>query len=63
MAKLHLQELVNTITYSELPLQWQYFNTSEFSLDKKLFDFQQQALKSIIKSLYQYYIGFGANKY
>ncbi len=63
MTKLYLQELVNTVNYSELPLQWRYFSTSDFSRDKELFDFQQRAIESILKTLYKYYIGFGSSKY
>lgn len=62
MAKLHLQELINTVDYNNLPIEWKNFNTGDFSRDKTLFDFQQSAVQAIIKTLYQFYIGATSDK-
>ena len=62
MAKLHLQELINTVDYNNLPIEWKNFNTGDFSRDKTLFDFQQGAVQAIIKTLYQFYIGATSDK-
>lgn len=62
MVKLHLQELVNTIIYNNLPIEWQNFNMGDFSRDKTLFDFQQSAVQAIIKTLYKFYSDISGDK-
>ena len=52
---LHLEEIVNNVEYDTLPADWQFSNIKNFSRNKQLFDFQQDALKNAIKALYKFY--------
>jgi superfamily II DNA or RNA helicase len=54
--KLYLQNNVKNISFEDLPLKWQDFNLKRFSLEKTLFDFQENALKNALKALYRFYI-------
>ncbi len=55
MAKLYLQNIVDDISSEDLPIKWQGFNVIQFSRDKTLFDFQQNALKNALKALHLYF--------
>jgi hypothetical protein len=59
MSKLYLQNIlqniVDDIFFENLPATWQNFDFSQFSKDKTLFDFQQNALKNALKALYLYF--------
>ena len=50
-----LQSIVEDINFYDLPSNWNILDTVSFSRDKKLWDFQQEALKNAIKVLYLYY--------
>lgn len=40
--KLYLQNIINDISFENLPAKWQEFDFTRFSKDKTLFDFQQK---------------------
>jgi superfamily II DNA or RNA helicase len=62
MSKLYLQNIVDDISFDNLPAKWQGFDFSRFSKDKTLFDFQQEALKNALRGLYLYFKDKNANK-
>ena len=53
--KLYLQDIVDDISFENLPAKWQGFDFSRFSKDKTLFDFQQQGLQNALKGLWFYF--------
>jgi superfamily II DNA or RNA helicase len=55
MSKLYLQNIIDDISFENLPAKWQGFDLNRFSKDKTLFDFQQNALKNALKALWLYY--------
>ncbi|MCA1931981.1 MAG: DEAD/DEAH box helicase family protein [Calditerrivibrio sp.] len=60
--KLYLQNIIETIQFENLPQEWQQFNFVRFSKNKKLYDYQQQALKNALKALYKYFVDCQADK-
>ena len=44
MSKLYLQNIIDDISFENLPAKWQGSDFARFSRDKTLFDFQKQAL-------------------
>ncbi|MEM4137775.1 MAG: DEAD/DEAH box helicase family protein [Candidatus Anstonellaceae archaeon] len=58
----YLREIVENINFEELPPQWNQFDLVKFSHKKKLFEFQQQALKNCLKALYFYFKQKNSNK-
>ncbi|MGE3062221.1 MAG: DEAD/DEAH box helicase family protein [bacterium] len=57
MSKLYLQDIVKDISLENLPAKWQGFDFEQFSKDKTLFDFQQDALKNALRGLWLYFKG------
>jgi len=55
MFKLYLQNIVNDISFESLPAKWQRFDFTRFSKDKTLFDFQEDALRNVLKGLWLYF--------
>jgi len=53
--KLFLQDIANTKQFIDLPPEWIDFDFVKFSNKKKLFDYQQGALKNALKILHLYY--------
>ena len=53
--KLYLQNIVEDISFENLPIQWQGFDFVRFSKDKTLFDFQQNALKNALRGLWLFF--------
>ena len=53
--RLYLQNIVEEISFENLPEKWQGFDFTRFSKDKTLFDFQRQALQNALKGLWLYY--------
>ena len=49
--KLYLQNIIDDISFEALPITWQGFDFERFSKDKTLFDFQQDALKNVLRGL------------
>jgi len=62
MSKLYLQNIVDDISFENLPEKWQGFDFSRFSKDKALFDFQKQGLQNALKALWLYFIDQKADK-
>jgi len=62
MNKLYLQNIVEDISFENLPAKWQGFDFGRFSKDKTLFDFQQNALKNSLKALYLFFKDKKADK-
>jgi len=60
--RLYLQNIVDDISFENLPAKWQGFDFSRFSKDKTLFDFQQNALKNALKALNLYFKDKNADK-
>jgi len=60
--KLYLQNIVEDISFENLPAKWQGFDFSRFSKDKTLFDFQKQGLQNALKVLWLYFKDREANK-
>ena len=55
MSKLILKTLIDEISFESLPANWQSFDLKRFSKEKQLWDFQEEALKQVIKILWRYY--------
>jgi len=55
MSKLYLQNIIDDISFENLPAKWQEFDFSRFSKDKTLFDFQKQGLQNALKGLWLYF--------
>jgi len=55
MSRLFLQNIVDDISFDNLPIKWQGFDFGRFSRDKTLFDFQKQGLQNVLKALWLYY--------
>jgi superfamily II DNA or RNA helicase len=55
MSKLYLQNIVDNISFENLPLNWQGFDLNRFSRDKTLFEFQKQGLQNALKGLWLYF--------
>lgn len=58
MGEIILQSMINDINYSNLPYNWNSFDIETFTDTKKLWDFQQEAVKNAIKVLWKYYEDF-----
>jgi superfamily II DNA or RNA helicase len=55
MSKLYLQNIIDDISFENLPAKWQGFDFTRFSKDKTLFDFQKQGLQNALKGLWLYF--------
>ncbi len=55
MSRLYLQDIVENISFENLPAKWQGFDFARFSKDKTLFDFQQDALKNALRGLWLFF--------
>lgn len=53
--KLYLQNIVDSISFENLPTKWHGFDFVRFSKDKTLFDFQKQGLQNALKGLWLYF--------
>lgn len=53
--KLILSDIINEIKYEDLPDEWTFYTLSSFSDSKSLFDYQSEALKSVIKTMFLYF--------
>ncbi len=52
---LILQNIAEKISFNSLPVSWRNFDLEKFSKEKKLYDFQQEALKNALIILWKYY--------
>ena len=59
MARVYLQHMVEDIPDSSLPQAWVDHDLAFFSSAKRLYDYQQQALRNALKALCKYYEDFG----
>jgi type III restriction enzyme len=57
MMHTHLQHMVEDIPDSMLPQAWVDHDLEFFSHAKRLYDYQQQALRNALKALWKYYWG------
>jgi len=55
MAKELLQEMVEAISFDDLPPAWNSFDLESFSRDKRLWREQQDALRHALRALQRYY--------
>ena len=55
MNNLYLQNIVQDISEDTLPAEWLDVDLAMFSENKRLFDFQQNALTNALKALYLFY--------
>ncbi|MEM3408165.1 MAG: DEAD/DEAH box helicase family protein [Candidatus Micrarchaeia archaeon] len=60
--QLYLQNIVDDISFENLPEKWHMFDFVHFSKDKTLFDFQKRALENALKGLWIYFIDKKADK-
>lgn len=58
MGDIILQSMINDINYSTLPYSWNSFDIESFTDTKRLWGFQQEAVKNAIKVLWKYYEDF-----
>ncbi|MEW6410165.1 MAG: DEAD/DEAH box helicase family protein, partial [Nitrospirota bacterium] len=58
MITVFLQDILDDISSSNLPYNWNSFNLKTFSRNKTLWDFQQKAVENAIKVLWKYYEDF-----
>ncbi len=55
MVSTFLQDIIEDISLSILPYNWNSFELESFSKNKHLWDFQQKAVENAIKLLWKYY--------
>ena len=55
MSKLILQNIADDISFDSLPIFWRESDLKNFSKEKTLYDFQQEALKNALTILWKYY--------
>ena len=53
-----LQDMINDFPFEDLPANWNSFDLEGFSKNKKLWDYQQEALKNALKVLWKYFEDF-----
>jgi len=58
MVTVFLQDILNDISSSNLPYNWNSFDFKTFSRNKTLWDFQQKAVENALKVLWKYYEDF-----
>jgi hypothetical protein len=55
MVRVFLQDMADDIRIDALPSSWTSFDLESFSLSKKLWDYQQEAVENALKVLWKYY--------
>jgi len=58
MVRVLLQKIIEDLRYEDLPANWGSFDFESFSKSKKLWDYQQEAVKDAIKVLWKYFEDF-----
>jgi len=58
MPRIFLQDMIEDFKVEDLPPAWNTFDWERFSKDKRLWDYQQNALKNAIKVLWKYFEDF-----
>lgn len=56
--KVFLQDMIDDFRFEDLPANWNSFDLENFSKNKKLWDYQQEALQNAIKVLWKYFEDF-----
>ncbi len=51
MVRIFLQDIIEDLRFEDLPSNWNSFDLESFSKNKKLWDYQQSAVKNAIKVL------------
>lgn len=59
MSSVILQRMLDEIPDGSLPPNWRGFELGQFSREKQLWDYQQQALTNALKALWKYYSPLG----
>jgi len=62
MARVFLQNIIEDLRFDNLPVNWNSFDLEGFSKTKRLWDYQQDALKNAVKVLWKYYEDFEERK-
>jgi len=60
--RILLQDMIEDLRFEDLPPAWNTFDLESFSNDKRLWDYQQDALKNAIKVLWKYFEDFADYK-
>jgi len=58
MSRVFLQEMIEDLSFENLPSNWTAFDLSSFSTGKQLWDYQQRAVMNAIRTLWKYYEDF-----
>jgi len=53
-----LQDMINDIRFEDLPANWNSSDLWSFSENKKLWDYQEEAVENALKVLWKYYEDF-----
>ncbi len=58
MPRIFLQDMIEDFRFEDLPPNWNSFDLESFSKTKKLWDYQQSAVKNAVKVLWKYFEDF-----
>lgn len=58
MTRVFLQDMVDDLRFEDLPANWSSFDLEGFSRIKKLWDYQQKAVRNAVKVLWKYFEDF-----
>jgi len=58
MVRVFLRDIIEDLKFDDLPASWNSFNLESFSKSKRLWDYQQEAVKNAIKVLWKYFEDF-----
>jgi len=58
MTRVFLQDMVDDLSFEDLPANWSCFDLEGFSKIKKLWDYQQKAVRNAVKVLWKYFEDF-----
>jgi|GEM_PF-1970285 len=58
MTRVFLQDIIEDLRFEDLPANWNSFDLESFSKSKRLWDYQEDALKNAIKVLWKYFEDF-----
>ena len=58
MPRIFLRDIIEDLRFEDLPINWNAFDLECFSKTKKLWDYQQSAVKNAVKVLWKYFEDF-----
>jgi len=58
MTRVFLQDIIEDLRFEDLPANWNSFDLEAFSKSKRLWNYQQEAVKNAIKILWKYFEDF-----